>query len=107
MESRGVVTLEAVQRYQQKHGAMQTQACLQKLGMLQQFYNARNLPVGMELLDDINDELIRLGLKVLTDPESTADDKAMFRAYSSIGQKWAKRIDAYEKIVKDINGAAD
>ena len=105
MESRGMISLDAVRAYQQKHGARQTEACLQKLGMLQQFNNAINLPIGRELLGDINNELVRLGTKVLTDPEATADDKCMFRAYSNIGQKWAKRTADYEATVKSLREA--
>ena len=102
MDSRGVVSLESVRAYQQKHGSAQTQACLQKLGILQQFNNALNLPLGQELLGDINNELVRLGTKVLTDPEATDDDRCMFRAYSSIGQRWAKKTNDYESIVSSI-----
>ena len=107
MEDRGVISLNAVRAYQQRHGARQTEECLRRLGMLQQFYNAYSLPIGKELLEDIRSELVRLSARVLTDPNATEDDKSMFRAYSTIAQAWSKKIDAYERIVRDINEATD
>lgn len=105
MDSKGVISLDSVRAYQQRYGAKQAEECLRRLGILQQFYNAYNLPVGRELLAELQSEMIKLGNRVLTDPSATADDKAMFRAYSSIAQSWAKKIGDYESTVRSINEA--
>ena len=84
MDTKGVISLEAVRAYQQRYGAKQTEECLRKLGILQQFYNAFSLPIGRELLGEIQSQLMQLSSKVLLDPNATDDDKAMFRAYSAI-----------------------
>ena len=102
MDSRGPISIDAVRAYSEKFGRKQTEECLRRLGMLQQFYNAYSLPLGKELLSEINAEMVRLSGKVLTDPDSKDDDKNMFRAYSTIGQAWARKINDYEKIVRDI-----
>lgn len=102
MDSKGVISLDAVRAYQQRHGAKQTELCLQRLGILQTFYHAQSTTIGKELLACVNSELIRLSEKVLTDPEATNDDKSMFRAYAHIGQVWAKKIGDYENLVKSI-----
>ena len=102
MESKGVINLDQVRAYHQRYGAKQTDECLRKLGILQQFYNAYNLPVGRELLNEVNSELVRLSTRILTDPESTDDDKAMYRAYVQIAQGWAKKVNAYEETVRSI-----
>ena len=102
MESKGVINLDQVRAYHQRYGAKQTDECLRKLGILQQFYNAYSLPVGKELLNEVNSELVRLSTKILTDPESTNDDKCMYRAFTSIAQGWAKKVNAYEETVRNI-----
>lgn len=107
MDSKGTINLEQVRTYQQRNGARMTEACLQRLGILQQFYNAYSLPVGRELLASVNSELVRLGEKVLMNPDATADDKCMFRAYSTIAQSWAKKINDYESLVRSIREAGD
>ena len=107
LDSRGVITLDSVRAYQQKHGARQAEECLRRLGILQQFYNAYSLPLGRELLEDIRSSLVQLSARVLTDPNATDDDKAMFRAYSAIGQSWAKKINDYENTVAKIREAED
>ena len=48
---------------------------------------------------------MQLSSKVLLDPNATDDDKAMFRAYSAIGQAWAKRVNDYENTVRNIREA--
>ena len=103
MDSRGTISIDAVRAYSEKFGRKQTEECLRRLGMLQQFYNAYSLPLGRELLAEINAEMVKLSSKVLTDPDAKDDDKNMFRAYATIGQSWAKKINDYEKIVKEIN----
>ncbi len=103
MDSRGTISIDSVRAYSEKFGRKQTEECLRRLGMLQQFYNAYSLPLGRELLAEINSEMVKLSSKVLTDPDSSDDDKNMFRAYATIGQSWAKKINDYEKIVKEIN----
>lgn len=105
MDIRGQVTLDSIRAYSDKYGRKQTEECLKRLGILQQFYNAYSLPIGKELLLDINNSMIVLSKKILTDPESTSDDKAMFRAYSSIAQSWAKKVGDYTKLVEDIKDA--
>ena len=105
MDSSGVINLEQVRAYQQRHGAKQTEDCLQKLGILQSFYHAQTTTLGKELLACVNSELVRISEKVLTDPNSTDDDKAMFRAYSHVAQVWAKKIGDYENLVKSIRDA--
>ena len=103
MDSRGTISIDAVRAYSEKFGRKQTEECLRRLGMLQQFYNAYSLPLGKELLAEINAEMVRLSGKVLTDPDSKDDDKNMFRAYATIGQSWSKKINDYEKLVREIN----
>jgi hypothetical protein len=103
VDSKGAIGIEQVKAYSQRYGPRQTEECLRKLGVLQQFYNAYNLPLGRELLTEVNSELVRLAGRVLTDPEATSDDKNMYRAYMLIAQSWSKKINAYEEIVKDIS----
>ena len=102
METKGQINLEQVKAYTQRYGARQTEECLRKLGVLQQFYNAYSLPLGRELLAEVNSEMVRLSGKILTDPMSTEDDKCMYRAFSVIAQAWGKKINAYEETVKSI-----
>lgn len=102
MDSKGVIHLDQIRAYSQRHGAKQTEECLRRLGVLQQFYNAYSTVVGKELLSGVNAELVRLAEKVLTDPASDEDDKAMYRAYASIAQHWAKKISEYENTVRNI-----
>ena len=102
METKGVVNLDAVRAYQQRHGAKQTEECLKRLGILQTFYNAQATPVGKELLACVSSELIRLSERILTDPAATDDDKSMFRAYSHIGQVWTKKIGDYENLLRSL-----
>ena len=102
MESKGIINIDQIKAYSQRFGARQTEECLRKLNFLQQFYNAYSLPLGRELLAEVNAEMVRLANKVLTDPESKEDDKAMYRAYTYIAQSWAKKINAYDEIVKNI-----
>ena len=105
MDSKGVINLEQVRAYQQKFGARQTEECLRKLGTLQQFYNAYSLPIGRELLGEIQSALMQLSSRVLLDPNATDDDRSMFRACSAIGQAWAKRVNDYENTVRNIREA--
>lgn len=105
MDSKGAISIEQVKAYSQRYGPRQTEECLRKLGVLQQFYTAYSLPVGQELLSEVNNELVRLAGRLLTDPEATNDDKCMYRAYMLIAQAWSKKINAYEEIVKDIADA--
>lgn len=82
-----------------------TEACLQRLGVLQQFYNAYNLPVGKELLGEVNSEMAKLSSKILLDPNANFEDKALFLAYITIAQSWAKKISDYDSTVKSIREA--
>ena len=102
METRGQINLEQVQAYQRRYGSKQTEEVLRKLGILQTFYNAHSLPLGRELLAEVNSEMIRLSGKILTDPESTVDDKCLYRAFTMIAQSWGKKISTYEETVKNI-----
>lgn len=102
MDSKGVVQLDQMRAYAQRHGAKQTEECLRRLGVLQQFYNAYSTVVGKELLACVNSELVRLAERVLTNPGSDEDDKAMYRAYSAIAQVWAKKVSEYENLVRSI-----
>ena len=105
MESKGRITIEDVKAYQQKHGPRMTEQCLRKLGVLQQFYNAYNLPLGKELLEEINSEMLKLSSKILLDPNANFEDKAKFGAYLTIAQNWAKKIESYESTVRSITEA--
>jgi hypothetical protein len=107
VDSKGVINLEQVRAYQQRNGTRMTEECLRKLGILQQFYNAFSLPMGKELLAEVNSEMVRLSGKVLTDPTATDDDKAMFRAYTHIAQSWAKKVSSYEDTLRSIREAGD
>lgn len=102
MDNRGTVNLDQVRAYTQRHGARQTEECLRKLGIYQTFYNAYSTTVGKELLSTINAELVRLSEMILCSPESTDDNKAMYRAFSHIAQSWAQKINTYENLVRTI-----
>lgn len=107
MDSRGAVSKEEFAAYAKKFGAQRATMKLDTLGKTQQFMNAYESPLGKELLGEVNSELSRLSQIILLGDDAKPEDKALFRAYLTIGDSWALKVKKYCDTVKDLKDAVE
>ena len=75
---------------------------LSQLGKNHQFVNAISDPVGQDIMRDAINQMEGL-LEKIVNEESTDAERAEYRAYRRILDRWTERINRYKTMVDEVN----
>lgn len=93
------ITPQTIAEFSQKHSPNHCNRLLSVLGKNKAFYNAVSSEIGQELLKDIVFKMEYLIERQIyeteTDPAKAAIERADYRCYKELLDKWSSRISNY------------